>query len=55
MIEIIIKVIVLIYFLKIYLLFGIWINIVENIMLDFLIVYICDVSELNVYEFMLNE
>lgn len=55
MTETIIKAIALIYFLKIHLLPGIRINIAENTMSDSLIVHICDVSELNVHEFMLNE
>lgn len=55
MTETIIKVISLIYSLKIHLLPGIRINIAENTMSDSLIVHICDGSELNVHEIMLNE
>lgn len=55
MTETIIKAISLIYSLKIRLLPGIRINIAENTMSDSLIVHICDESELNVHEIMLNE
>lgn len=55
MTETIIKAISLIYSLKIHVLPGIRINIAENTMSDSLIVHICDESELNVHEIMLNE